>query len=692
MMEKVDIRYVFKVLFLCIASVMLGNTFDFLWLGLLFALYFVVIGFLNATSRREFAKRPRYNKIFAYGAIVPLALFWVMTPTVENGVSPYLIFLPGIYLLYLAALQERSRGNGGFEAFVVFDGMAALLFGMYLVPHGWAPVGLVGFVLALCAYSRRGTSPYKYLIFILVLAALGGISYGGWQHWKSQRYRYGARMAEDYYQRERIMGFDPVAALGSFRSNYNSRYNSQVVLRVWDKQVSKYFKAASYEKYVAGIWKLPTKFATRLYPAYYQVDYAVFEAADSLTKTSSVARQNREVEQIWVQSTLDNFGFVFAPYGAVGFAAKDVDSLTYYSGGMVQGLNSNGKRSDWYYFKCKPVSSETAPEVCNLPDSLLAPSEGDLMVGERYLPLLDTVIAAMGLRDSASADSAADSTADSLAVSNAMPDSLILHKMLAYYLSNFTYSLSVPGIFRWGGAKQEPLAVFWREKQGFCEYYATLSALVLRRLGIPARYVTGFANPEVVEGMPYSIFRRKHSHAWVEAFIDNRWVIFDPTPPILPQFSVAPSWWNLKWEGVRGRFAYIMHQLKEGGWRRVVDSWQNQSTALLESPILYTVLVVLVAGFVGRKIRIAYRIRLKKRATVSAKALEWAKKLNAAERALARLGYRREPGETVGHFAKRIEIVLLQVPAKAIPPKKMQKSKDALAILNDYESNRWLEQ
>ena len=171
MMEKVDIRYVFKVLFLCIASVMLGNTFDFLWLGLLFALYFVVIAILNATSRREFAKRPRYNKIFAYGAIVPLALFWVMTPTVENGVSPYLIFLPGIYLLYLAALQERSRGNGGFEVFVAFDGVAALLLGMYLVPHGWAPVGLVGFVLALCAYSRRGTSPYKYLIFILVSRA-----------------------------------------------------------------------------------------------------------------------------------------------------------------------------------------------------------------------------------------------------------------------------------------------------------------------------------------------------------------------------------------------------------------------------------------------------------------------------------------------------------------------------------------
>ena len=680
--EKVDIRYAFKVLFLCLASVNLGHTFDFLWLGLLFAIYFVVVGVLNATRRREFAKRPRYNKILAYGAIVPLALFWVMTPSVENGVSPYLIFLPGIYLLYLAALQERSRGNGGFEVFVAFDGVGALLFGMYMVPHGWGFVGLVGFLLALCAYSRRGTAPYKYGLFLLVIAALGAISYGGWQHWKSQRYRYGAKMAEDYYQRERMMGFDPVAALGSFGSNYNSRYNSQVVLRVWDKQPSRYFKAASYEKYVAGIWKLPTKFAKRLYPAYYQVDYAVFETADSLTKADSL----REVEQIWVQSTLNNFGFVFAPYGAVGFAAKDVDSLTYYAGGMVQGLNSNGKRSDWHYFKCRPVSAENAPEACKMPDSLLAPGAGDLMVGERYLPLIDTVIAAMQLRGTVSVDSV---VADSVELAKSMPDSLVLQKMLAYYLTNFTYSLTVPGISRWGGAQNEPLAVFWREKQGFCEYYATLSVLVLRRLGIPARYVTGFANPEVVEGLPYSIFRRKHSHAWVEAYVDNRWVIFDPTPPILPQFADAPSWWSVKWEGVRGRFARVMHALKEGEWRRVVDSWQNQSTALLESPILYAVLVILVAGFASRNIYIAYKLSSKNRAYVSARSLEWVNKLNRAERDLTRAGIRREPGETVGKFAERCRIALSRLAEDQIPLKKIQKAKNALAVLNDYEKERW---
>ena len=677
--EKVDIRYAFKVLFLCLASVNLGHTFDFSWLGLLFAIYFLVIGVLNATRRREFAKRPRYNKILAYGAIVPLALFWVMTPSVENGVSPYLVFLPGIYLLYLAALQERSRGNGGYEAFVAFDGVGALIFGMYMVPHGWGFVGLVGFLLALCAYSRRGTAPYKYVLFLLVIAALGAISYGGWLHWKTQRYRYGAQMAENYYQRERMMGFDPVAALGSFGSNYSSRYNSQVVLRVWDKNPSRYLKAASYEKYVAGIWKLPTSFAKRLYPAYYQVDYAVLEVADSLTKTDSL----REVEQIWVQSTLKNFGFVFAPYGTVGFAAKDVDSLTYYAGGMVQGLDGNGKRSDWHYFKCKPVSAENAPEACSLPDSLLAPSEGDLLVGERYWPLIDTVIAAMDLRDTISRDSASADSAKTVA------DSVVLQKILAYYLSNFTYSLTVPGISRWNGAKNEPLAVFWREKQGFCEYYATLATLVLRRMNIPARYVTGFANPEVVEGLPYSIFRRKHSHAWVEAYVDGRWVIFDPTPPILPQFADPPSWWSVKWEGVRGRFARVMHALKEGEWRRVVDSWQNQSAALLESPILYAVLAILIVGFAGHKIYIAYKLSSKNRAYVSARSLEWANKLNRAERDLARVGFRREPGETVGKFATRVRNALSRLAEDQTSLPKMQKARQALSILDDYEANRW---
>jgi hypothetical protein len=132
-----------------------------------------------------------------------------------------------------------------------------------------------------------------------------------------------------------------------------------------------------------------------------------------------------------------------------------------------------------------------------------------------------------------------------------------------------------------------------------------------------------------------------------------------------------------------------MHALKEGEWRRVVDSWQNQSTALLESPILYAVLVILVAGFAGRKIYVTYKLSSKNRAYVSARSLEWVKKLDRAERDLTRVGLRREPGETVGKFAARVKIALSHLAEEQIPPKKLQKARQALFTLNEYESNRW---
>jgi hypothetical protein len=102
------------------------------------------------------------------------------------------------------------------------------------------------------------------------------------------------------------------------------------------------------------------------------------------------------------------------------------------------------------------------------------------------------------------------------------------------------------------------------------------------------------------------------------------------------------------------------------------------------------VLVILVAGFAGRKIYIAYKLNVKNRAYVSARSLEWANKLNRAERDLARAGFRREPGETVGKFAARVRIALSHLAEDQTHLKKMQKARQALGILDDYEANRWV--
>ena len=264
-----NFREICKTIFFCIVSINLGISSDIEILGFVFACLFVamhVSQFIRSKKSPSLSlellsaqhKTPRYRKLFAYGAIVPCALWWVLTPSVESGVSPYLVFIPAWYMLYLAWLQKRSLGNGGYEVFVVFNGVAALFMGLFHAPRACVLSGTVALLLAVYAFGRPRVSFYKYILFILLYAMLCGSSYLGFKYWKSNRY-YSGRWAEDYYVKNRVMGFDPVAALGSFSSNYNSRYNSEIVLRLWDTLAPRYLRAAAYEKYVAGIWKLPVK-------------------------------------------------------------------------------------------------------------------------------------------------------------------------------------------------------------------------------------------------------------------------------------------------------------------------------------------------------------------------------------------------------------------------------------------------
>lgn len=651
--EIIDVRYVTKVFFLCLTSYNFGNTFDAPWLGIPFAFYFLFIGCLNATKRRDFSRRPKYRKLPAYLAIVPLALFWFLTPGVEQGVNPSLVFIPGTYLLFLTALQERSRGNGGFEAFVNFNGLAVLLASSYHGPRGSAIAVLVGLILLLISSSRRGTSFYKYLLFLLLVAALGMVSFAGWNHWKKNR-GYGNGWNGDSVRKTQMMGFDPIASLGSFGKSYNSKFNNQVVLRVWDDSPPKYMVAARYATYAGGVWKLPQRPLKTMEPAYYQVDYSVMEVADSVTRS--------KVKKVWVQSTLDNFGFLFAPNGAVGFSAKDLDSLHYFPGGMVTGLDKKGPRSDWNYFVC-------VERGCGVPQELSKPDSSDLHLLPLYEGLVDSVIDEMKLRDEKSLKN------------NGSVGLSVLHRIQEYFNLNFSYSLQVPELEKQNirTPRTDPLHVFWKNKKGYCEYYASLSVLTLRRLGYPARYVTGFARPEVTPGSPYAIYRRKQAHSWVEVYIDGMWYIFDSTPVVFtsPE-SEASSWLANFWEGSQARFAKWLHYLKDGEWRSSLDSWQARVESATESPVLYILLIVLSGGFLGRRIYIAKK---RKSRTISAKSLQakvWAKKLTQAEYLISRVGLERYAGETVGQFLLRIK----DEPLKG-------KAASARDLLKEYEKSRW---
>lgn len=67
-------------------------------------------------------------------------------------------------------------------------------------------------------------------------------------------------------------------------------------------------------------------------------------------------------------------------------------------------------------------------------------------------------------------------------------------------------------------------------REGHCEYFATATVLMLRNAGIAARYRTGFMLDEYNSFENALIARKRDAHAWVIAYIDDRWVTVDTTP------------------------------------------------------------------------------------------------------------------------------------------------------------------
>jgi len=66
----------------------------------------------------------------------------------------------------------------------------------------------------------------------------------------------------------------------------------------------------------------------------------------------------------------------------------------------------------------------------------------------------------------------------------------------------------------------------WRQRKGVCQDISHLSIGLLRALGLPARYVSGYLYPTEDAELRDAVTGQ--SHAWVEWF-DGSWRAFDPT-------------------------------------------------------------------------------------------------------------------------------------------------------------------
>ncbi|RJP21068.1 MAG: DUF3488 domain-containing protein [Deltaproteobacteria bacterium] len=141
-------------------------------------------------------------------------------------------------------------------------------------------------------------------------------------------------------------------------------------------------------------------------------------------------------------------------------------------------------------------------------------------------------------------------------------------RLLRFFRSGFRYTLTDPA---------PSLRTFLFERRaGFCEHYAAALALLLRAGGIPSRVAAGYLGGEWNGIGQYLIVRRSDAHAWVEAWIDGRWVTFDATPPAGEEspfsrktgpIGLYVDWLRQRWDKYVVNYSLGMQaQAVSGGW------------------------------------------------------------------------------------------------------------------------------
>jgi hypothetical protein len=93
------------------------------------------------------------------------------------------------------------------------------------------------------------------------------------------------------------------------------------------------------------------------------------------------------------------------------------------------------------------------------------------------------------------------------------------------FLRQFPYNQQIEG----PKPGQDGVDYFLSEvKQGYCDYYASAMVVLLRSVGVPARYVRGYSQDVKQEGL-YHVLERD-GHAWPEVFFPGYgWIEFEPT-------------------------------------------------------------------------------------------------------------------------------------------------------------------
>ena len=138
-----------------------------------------------------------------------------------------------------------------------------------------------------------------------------------------------------------------------------------------------------------------------------------------------------------------------------------------------------------------------------------------------------------------------------------------LQAVRRYFAANYTYTLwQEPP--KSAGTNETALATFLLHTHaGHCEYFATAAVLLLRELGIPARYAVGYVVHEPA-GHEF-VVRERDAHAWCLVWDADRrlWRTMDTTPG---SWIAAEESRASRWQSLRDFFSWLSYQFAKFRW------------------------------------------------------------------------------------------------------------------------------
>jgi transglutaminase-like putative cysteine protease len=249
-----------------------------------------------------------------------------------------------------------------------------------------------------------------------------------------------------------------------------------------------------------------------------------------------------------------------------------------------------------------------------------APAEFDLRVPPALEPVLARIVAELGLRELTAAGA--------------------VQALRAYFARGFGYSLAGG---RRGGGERALEEFLLRSRRGHCEYFATATALLLRRAGIPARYAVGYSVQEYSPREEAYLVRKRHAHAWAIAWVDGAWRSVDTTPGGWGEIESreAPGW-----EPLLDLFSWL--DARYSRWRWAPGSGEQGGTGWY---VLAAALSVLLAWRLASRRRVAVA---KARPAAQRGATASDSPFQRVVGSLERRRFAPAPGETLGRWLSRL--------------------------------------